>query len=192
MSERQLSKLDLHSLTPATGYHKSPVAWEDQVLYFLLVDRFSDGKENGYKDVVGNLVTTGSTRLFTPADSQNAIKNATDAANWRDAGTKFVGGTLAGLKSKIGYLRRMGVSAIWVSPIFKQVSFAETYHGYGIQDYLQVDRRFGTDQDLKDLVSAAHDNGILVILDIILNHTGNVFRYDPHRQPNYKDKNGNF
>jgi glycosidase len=192
MAEIQISQLDLQSLVPATGYHQSPVAWEDQVLYFLLVDRFSDNKESGYKDVAGNAVTTGSTRLFTPADNRSAIKNATDAAKWRDAGTKYVGGTLAGLKSKIGYLKRMGISAIWVSPIFKQVSFAETYHGYGIQDYLRVNPRFGSNQDLKDLVSAAHDNGILVILDIILNHTGDVFTYDSHRQPNYKDKNGNF
>jgi hypothetical protein len=71
MPEIQLSKLDLQSLIPAAGYHQSPVAWEDQVLYFLLVDRFSDNKENGYKDIAGNAVTTGSTRLFAPADNQN-------------------------------------------------------------------------------------------------------------------------
>ena len=162
------------------------------MLYFLLVDRFSDNNENGYKDIAGNAVTTGSTRIFAPADNQNAIQNADDARNWRNAGTKFVGGNLAGLKSKIGYLKRMGVTAIWVSPIFKQVSFTETYHGYGIQDYLQVEPKFGSNEDLKDLVSVAHDNGIYVILDIILNHTGNIFSYDPNRQPNYKDKNGSF
>src|SRR5882724_8875223 len=119
MSETQLSKLDLKSLAPAGGYHPSPVAWEDQVLYFLLCDRFSDNKENGYKDVAGNTVTTGSTPLFTPADSKNAIQNETDAKAWRDAGAKYVGGNLAGLKSKLGYMKRLGVSAIWISPVFK-------------------------------------------------------------------------
>jgi glycosidase len=192
MAVSQLSELNLRSLAPPSGYHPSPVAWEDQVLYFLLVDRFSDNKEKDYKDIAGNIVTSGQTPLFKPTDNQNAIQNPTDAKNWRDAGTKYVGGTLAGLKSKIGYLKRMGISAIWVSPIFKQVSFAETYHGYGIQDFLQVNPRFGTDQDLKDLVNTAHDNGILVILDIILNHSGNIFTYDPNRQPNYKDGNGHF
>jgi glycosidase len=192
MAVPQLSELNLRSLTPPFGYHPSPVAWEDQVLYFLLVDRFPDNKENDHKDIAGNVVTNGQTPLFKPTDNQNAMQNLTDAKNWRDAGTKYVGGTLAGLKSKIGYLKRMGISAIWVSPIFKQVSFAETYHGYGIQDFLQVNPRFGTDQDLKDLVNTAHDNGILVILDIILNHSGNIFTYDPKRQPNYKDSDGHF
>src|SRR4029079_16905035 len=65
-------------------------------------------------------------------------------------------------------------------------------HGYGIQDFLQVNPRFGTDADLASLVRTAHDQGIYVILDIILNHTGNIFRYDPQRQPNYRDGQGNF
>src|ERR1043166_6931655 len=94
MADTQISKLDIQSLVSAAGFHPSPTAWEDQVLYFLLVDRFSDGKENGYKDIAGNVVTSGSTPLFTPADNHNAIQNATDAAKWREAGTKYVGGTL--------------------------------------------------------------------------------------------------
>ena len=99
---------------------------------------------------------------------------------------------MKGLISKIGYLKRLGISAIWISPVLKQVNFQETYHGYGIQDFLQVNPRFGTDQDLKNLVTTAHENGIFVVLDIILNHVGNVFSYDPARQPNYKDAKGNF
>jgi glycosidase len=192
MPKTQLSKINLPALRPANGYRPSPVAWEDQVLYFLLVDRFSDNQEKGYRDLSGNVVTSGTTPLFAPANNKNAIQNEADARQWREAGTRYVGGSLAGLKSKIGYLKRLGVTTVWVSPVFKQVSFLETYHGYGIQDFLQVNPRLGSDQDLKDLVKAAHDNGILVILDIILNHTGNIFSYDPNRQPNYRDGNGNF
>ncbi len=83
----------------------------------------------------------------------------------------------------------MGVTAIWLSPVFKQVAFQDTYHGYGIQDYLQVNPRFGTADDLKKLVDTAHANGMRVILDIILNHTGNVFTYNPDRYPT-TDKDG--
>jgi glycosidase len=79
----------------------------------------------------------------------------------------------------MGYLKRMGVTAIWISPIFKQVSFQETYHGYGIQNFLDVDPHFGTRDDLREVVTTAHEHGLLVILDIILNHSGNVFSYDP-------------
>jgi len=96
------------------------------------------------------------------------------------------------LESKIGYLSRMGISAVWISPIFRQVAFLETYHGYGIQNFLDVDPHFGTREDLKSLVKTAHSNGIYIILDIILNHTGNVFSYQLNlqRYPSM-DHNGN-
>src|SRR5262249_54114726 len=96
---------------------------------------------------------------------------------WRDAGTRFAGGTLPGLESKLGYLHRLGVTAIWISPIFKQVNADDSYHGYGIQDFLEVDPHFGTREDLRRLVRAAHELGIRVVLDIIVNHCGDVFRY---------------
>jgi len=104
-----------------------------------------------------------------------------DAARWQNAGGTWVGGTLKGLASKIGYLQRLGVTAIWVSPVFRQVPYQNTYHGYGIQNYLDVDPHFGTRADLVSLVKTAHSHGIYVILDIILNHTGNVYSYAPDR-----------
>jgi glycosidase len=128
MTITQLSDLDLKSLVPGAGFHRSPVAWEDHVFYFLLVDRFSDNKEKAFKDIAGNVVPSGTTPLFTPAENQNAIKNEIDASEWRKAGTKYVGGTLKGLTSKIGYLKRLGISALWISPVLKQVDFQETYH----------------------------------------------------------------
>ncbi|HKQ06377.1 MAG TPA: alpha-amylase family glycosyl hydrolase [Blastocatellia bacterium] len=192
MAIQQLSELGLKSLVSTGGLHPSPFAWEDQIFYFLLVDRFSDNNEKGFKDLAGNLVTSGTTPLFTPAANQNAIQTDAAASKWREAGTRYVGGNLKGLTSKLGYLKRLGITAIWISPVLKQVHFQETYHGYGIQDFLKVNPRFGTEQEFKDLVKLAHDNGIFVILDIILNHVGNVFSYDPTRQPNYTDKDGHF
>ncbi len=128
-------------------YHPSPVAWEDQVLYFLMLDRFSDKQENGYRDNRGQIVSTGSTPPFQSADEGNAIQTEADAARWREAGTRWVGGNLKGLTSKIGYLKRLGITALWVSPIFKQVSFQDTYHGYGIQNFIDIDPHFGTRQE---------------------------------------------
>jgi glycosidase len=181
MTIQRLSDLHLADMIREKDFTPSPVAWEDQVLYFLLVDRFSDGKEKGYRDLNGAVVTTGTTPLFAPADAMNAVQTPADAEQWRDAGLGYVGGTLAGVTSKLGYLKRMGVTALWLSPVFKQVAFQQTYHGYGIQDYLRVNPRFGTAEDLKRLVETAHANGMRVILDIILNHTGNVFTYNPNR-----------
>lgn len=180
MIERRLSDLNLAALTDRP-YTPSPAAWEDQVFYFLMLDRFSDGNEQGYRDNSGEIVTSGSTPLFTPADTGNATRNEADAARWREAGARFVGGNLRGLMSKLGYLKRLGVTAIWLSPIFRQLASQESYHGYGIQNFLDVDPRFGTREDLRELVHTAHSLGIYVILDIIFNHAGDVFAYSADR-----------
>ncbi|KIX04062.1 uncharacterized protein Z518_07615 [Rhinocladiella mackenziei CBS 650.93] len=168
---------------PSQEFHPSPAAWEDQILYFLLPDRFSNDSENDYKDVNGKPVTNGSTPGYKPEDNGNAIRTDADAARWRAAGSVFVGGSLRGLKSKLGYLSRLGATALWIGPVFKQASKLQTYHGYGVQDFLDIDPRFGTREELRDLVAAAHKEGIYVLLDIILNHSGNVFEYvadSPH------------
>jgi len=180
MSAKSLTDINFATLT-TRRFFPSPAAWEDQVLYFLMLDRFSDGKEQGYRDNAGNLVTSGATPLFQAADTENAIQTPDAARRWREAGAMWVGGTLKGLTSKLGYLQRLGVTALWISPIFKQVSFQNTYHGYGVQHFLDVDPHFGVRDDLRKLVAAAHDHGLYVILDIILNHAGNVFGYEPDR-----------
>jgi glycosidase len=180
MAEKFLRELDFRGLS-RRAFTPSPAAWEDQVLYFLMLDRFSDGTEQGYRGNDGQLVSSGSTPLYQPADLGNAVRTEADAESWRQAGTRWVGGTLKGLASKIGYLQRLGVTAIWISPIFKQVSYKETYHGYGVQHFLDVDPHFGSRSDLKNLVRIAHRHGIYVILDIILNHSGDVFSYSPDR-----------
>jgi glycosidase len=179
--ERRLKGLDWPALR-RPAYTPSPAAWEDQVLYFLMLDRFSDGRETGYRDNASNPVRTGTTPPFRFADDAYSA----DRAVWAQAGDGWLGGTLKGLESKLGYLKRMGVTAIWISPVFKQVESDEhAYHGYGIQNFLDVDRHFGTRQDLIDLVNTAHAQGIRVILDIILNHAGDVFgyRHNPDRYP---------
>ncbi len=180
MVEKSLRDLDIKALSQRI-YTPSPTAWEDQVLYFMMLDRFSDGNEQGYFDNDQLPVNSGTTPPFQAGDSGNAIQSDAEAAHWREAGGRWVGGTLKGLTQKIGYLQRLGVSAIWVSPIFRQVPYQDTYHGYGIQNYLDVDPHFGTREDLQKLVFTAHEHGIYVIMDIILNHSGNVFSYQPDR-----------
>jgi len=177
MSEKSLREIDLEGLITGRGYFPSPQHWEDEVLYFLMADRFSDGAENLFRDNSRQIVTGGATPPFVPEANGNAVETESDAARWRDAGARFVGGTLSGLESKLGYLQRLGVTAIWISPIFKQVRADNSYHGYGIQNFLDVDPHFGSREDLRRLVQTAHGMGIRVILDIILNHCGDVFRY---------------
>ena len=183
--EKSLLDLDFASLTRRT-FTPSPAAWEDQVLYFLLLDRFSDGKENdGYRDDADRPVRGGSTPLYRPEDSGRV-----DYDTWFRAGGGWQGGTLQGLKSKLGYLRRLGITALWVSPPFRQVAFEPSYHGYGIQNFLDVDPHFGTRVEFRDFVKAAHEQGIYVILDIIAHHTGNVFTYAPDRYMTHDPASG--
>ena len=150
-----------------TRYTPSPVDWRDEVLYFLLVDRFSDGQE--------------ATRpLLDRTKIAQARGEDWNWQRWFDSGaSRFQGGTLRGVTSKIDYLSKLGVTAIWLSPVFKQRTHLDTYHGYGVQDFLDVDPRFGTREDLVDLVAKAHAAGIRVILDVIFNHSGRNWDYDP-------------
>ena len=183
--ERSLLELDFAALTRGP-FTPSPAAWEDQVLYFLMLDRFSDGNEKGgYADASGKPVETGTTPLYRPTD-----EGRVDYDTWFCAGGGWHGGTIKGLIGKLGYLRRLGVTALWVSPPFRQVAFEPSYHGYGIQNFLDVDPHFGTREEFRDFVRAAHDLGMYVILDVIAHHTGNVFTYNPDRYPSLDPDTG--
>jgi glycosidase len=183
--ERSLKDIDWSALTAGRTYYPSPAAWNDEVLYFLMVDRFSDGKEHGgFGDLNGVPVAGPTAKRATPLFDLTHAWGA-DRQAWFEAGKTWCGGTLVGIQDKLGYLQRLGVTAVWLSPIFRQVKCSGNYHGYGIQNFLDVDPHFGTRQELKDLVSAAHDAGIRVILDIILNHAGDVFAYQGNHRYRY-------
>ena len=156
---RTLVEANLH---PRGRVFPSPVSWRDQILYQLLPDRFSDGQE--------------AQRPLFDGDQAESFQ-ASHKAAWMAAGNKFNGGTLKGIESKLEYLQNLGVTTIWVNPPWKQRIDLQTYHGYGIQNFLDVDPRFGSRQDLRDLVDAAHDRGMYVILDVIYNHSGSNWFY---------------
>jgi len=183
--EKSLLDIDFAALTRGP-FTPSPAAWEDQVLYFLMIDRFSDGNEKGgYSDASGRAVESGLTPMY---QGESAARVNYDT--WFRAGRGWQGGTIRGMTSKLGYLRRLGVTALWVSPPFRQVAFEPSYHGYGIQNFLDIDPHFGTREEFRDFVRAAHDQGIYVILDIIAHHTGNVFTYAADRYPARDDTTG--
>jgi glycosidase len=146
-------------------YFPSPVDWQDEVLYFLFVDRFSDGNE-----------------LNRPMlDRQRIPASRGDGWNWAawaDSGAnRWQGGTLHGVASKLDYLARLGVTALWLSPVFKQRAHENSYHGYAIQDFLDVDPHFGSRADLANLVGTAHGCGMRVLLDVVFQHSGTNWVY---------------
>ena len=77
-------------------------------------------------------------------------------------------GDFNGIKSKLDYLDALGVSAIWLSPAHP----ADSYHGYDVQDYSRINPKYGSEEDFKALIDAAHSKEIKVYMDYVLNHTG--------------------
>jgi glycosidase len=162
IEEKSPLKLAEADLKPRGRVFPSPVNWRDQIFYQLLPDRFSDGREN-------------ERPCFDPEHPEQY--RAKEPGAWMSAGNRFIGGTLKGVQSKLDYLQNLGVTALWINPPWKQRLDLQTYHGYGIQNFLEIDPHFGSRQDLRDLVDAAHDRGMYVILDVIFNHTGNNWFY---------------
>jgi glycosidase len=158
-------------------YHASPVDWAQQVFYFLLPDRFSDGKD-------ATRPVFDRTKPFSAARPPGFRFD-----RWAESGgARWQGGTLKGIASRLDYLANLGITAVWLGPVWKQRRHANEYHGYAIQNFLEVDPHFGTRKDLVDLVIEAHRRGIRVILDVIFNHSGHNWDYaggvvdPPYRQ----------
>ena len=151
-------QLDLSPL-PGKVYFDCNRELREELIYFLLVDRFDDA--------------TGRQPSVTPNRSQGS--GTTQQLK------RFCGGKLKGITQNLGYIRDLGCSSIWLSPVFENNDApdpnSDKYHGYSIQNYLEIDPRFGTTQDLADLVAAAHQLDMRVFLDVVLNHSGDNWRY---------------
>jgi cyclomaltodextrinase len=78
----------------------------------------------------------------------------------------FLGGNIRGIIEKLGYLKDLGVSVLWLSPFYKTTA----YHGYHVTDYFSMEPRFGSKQELSELIALAHDNEMKVIADFVPNH----------------------
>ncbi|MDB5917760.1 MAG: alpha-amlyase [Massilia sp.] len=155
--------LALGALANAAPAAPQPFSWDNATVYFLLTDRFSNGD---------------------PAND-HAYGRKDDGAPLRG----YLGGDLAGITAKIreGYFRDLGVDAIWITPPVEQIHAATDegtgksygFHGYWAKDFTNVDASLGTGADVRELVDTAHANGIRVLLDVVMNHTGPVTTLDP-------------
>lgn len=131
--------------------------WDGDILYFVLIDRFADG------------------------DRSN-----NDRVDGRNPGG-YHGGDLKGLSAQLDELADLGITAIWINPVQKQMPrcvYAQApaklgggdfmhcgFHGYWIDDFNAVEPQFGAREDLRDFVAAAHRRGIKVLLDVVYNHS---------------------
>jgi alpha-amylase len=127
--------------------------WRDEVIYQIVVDRFADGdySNNWRVDITGRRLS------------------------------RYQGGDWQGVINKIPYLKELGVTTIWISPVVRNVeteSGFDGYHGYWTQDFLEVNQHFGDIAKMQEMVDKLHDAGFKVILDIVTNHIGQLFYYD--------------
>lgn len=125
--------------------------WRDEVIYQLLVDRFSDGDLNNDMNVVPGVLG------------------------------QYQGGDWQGVIDHLDYLKTLGVTTLWISPVPRNLETDanfDAYHGYWQQDFDHVNPHFGTLAKLRELTTKAHAQGFKVILDIVTNHVAQLFYYD--------------
>jgi glycosidase len=137
---------------------------EDEVIYFLLPDRFENGDPaNDRGGLSGDRLRTG----FDPTSKGF-----------------YNGGDIKGLLDRLDYIQGLGATAVWVAPIFKNKAVqgppgqeSAGYHGYWITDFTKVDPHFGTNAEFKALVDAVHARGMKFYMDIVVNHTADVIYF---------------
>lgn len=160
-----LSALSFLLFLPAVSSASSD--WSDEVIYFVLVDRYADGDSTNNRGVERN----------NPGG--------------------FHGGDLKGLTAQLDSLADLGITALWINPVQKQIAqcpYANApaklgipefkhcgFHGYWIDDFTALDPHFGTADDLKKLVDEAHKRHIKVLLDVVYNHAGYGSAYESRR-----------
>ena len=161
------------SVVPRAAAQQMPVAdrrIEDEIIYFVLPDRFENGD---------------------PANDRGGIEGGRlrDGYDPTDYGF-YHGGDLKGLTERLDYIQGLGMTAIWLTPIFQnnpvqgpEGKESSGYHGYWITDFTNVDPHIGTRDDFKTFVDAAHARGMKVYMDIITNHTADIIAYRECHDP---------
>ncbi|NLK94615.1 MAG: hypothetical protein GX275_05445 [Clostridiales bacterium] len=144
----------------------SDFGFDESRIYFAVTDRFLNGDESN-DDPNGNNY-----------DKTNPFS--------------YHGGDLKGLTEKVPYLSDLGINVIWITPIVENTDFNQmfssngtqySYHGYWAKNFEILDPHLGTMSDLKTLIDTAHENGIKIMVDVVLNHTGYGMKAE--------DENGN-
>lgn len=131
---------------------KGADVWKTRSVYHILTDRFAPSKGSPFEGTV-------CTNL-----------------------KKYCGGTWKGIEQNLDYIKGMGFDAIWISPVVKNVdnpnpTLGDGYHGYWTKDFERLNNVWGSEKDLKRLVQSAHAKGILVMVDVVINHSG-YMKYD--------------
>ena len=141
----------LSMIVPPRASMLEPTDWSRQSIYFMLTDRFSNG-DTSNDNYGGFYANRGDQR-------------------------RYHGGDFQGVINRLDYIKGMGFTAIWITPVTMQRS-ENAYHGYWTYDFYGIDGHLGDMNKLKALVNAAHGKGLYVMIDVVPNHTGDFQPYN--------------
>ena len=160
----------------ASGASKAEVAGAStpEMIYFVMTDRFANGDASNDE---GGQPGSRQSNGFDPSDVGF-----------------YHGGDIRGLSDKLEYIKSMGFTAVWITPVVRQLTVAPNgastaYHGYWGVGFDQIDPHLGTMKEFKDFVAKAHSMDLKIILDVVVNHTADVIRYnEDYSYINLEDK----
>jgi glycosidase len=145
---------------PDFTFTPSPPDWRALPIYQVITDRFDDG------DPSNNTAHPG---VLPNPHSMDGLH----------------GGDFAGLERRLDYIAALGFRTIWISPVY--LNHQAAYHGYHITDFNQVDPHWGTLEELRRLIDAAHARGLYVILDVVFNHMARLVFSDEPGYPRFRE-----
>lgn len=141
--------------------YSTPDWFRGGVMYQIFPDRFFHaGKKPEVKE--GKILREWGEQPYYRPDSNGVVRN-----------NDFFGGNFSGVKEKLDYLQQLGVTVLYFNPVFE----ASSNHRYDTGDYRKIDSMLGTEKDFDELIAAAQEKGIRIILDGVFNHTGVDSRY---------------
>ncbi|OFI47043.1 hypothetical protein BG262_01560 [Floricoccus penangensis] len=156
------------TLTIFDGEDKGPDWYRDAVFYQIFPDSYAKSDNEKIENPIDNVLFYGKT-----TDRPFYVKEPSgDIARWT-----YYGGTLRGIREKIPYLKDLGITALYLNPIFS----ASSVHRYDTADYMEIDPLLGTEKDFTDLIKELHKNNMQIVLDGVFSHVGRnstYFNYD--------------
>lgn len=142
---------------------------EKEISFPILDRKHSDDEHNGFsnEDIIYLIFTD---RFCDGNPNNNTIGDSLDQFNSEDLDGRK-GGDIEGIISKLKYLKDLGVTVLWITPMLENNMYM-SYHGYAATDFYKIDPRFGSNELYKKLVEEAHNQGLKIILDHVSNHIG--------------------
>ena len=145
---------------PKAELHVPSPDWSEQIIYFVMTDRFDDGDSTNNDQGAGE---------YDPEDHR-----------------RYSGGDIKGIENRLDYIEGLGATAVWLTPPVANQwydSYVDYggYHGYWARDFKAVDEHYGTLADYQSLSKSLHGRGMYLVQDIVLNHTGNYSFYKQNK-----------